>query len=49
MIIFQAFGLLTKPDDPEQSKKLKNSLLYIFIGMLIIAVGYIVTNFLVIN
>ena len=49
MIILQAFGLLTNPDNAEQSKKLKNSLLYIFIGMLIIAIGYIITNFLVIN
>jgi hypothetical protein len=38
-----------KPDDPDQTKKLKNSLLYIFIGIVIIAVGYILTNVLIIN
>jgi hypothetical protein len=30
-------------------KKIKNSLLYIFIGILVIWTWYIITNFLIIN
>lgn len=49
MILVQAFQLLLKPDNPDSMKKIKNSLLYIFIGILIIGTGYIITNFLIIN
>lgn len=49
MVLVQAFQLLLKPDNPDAMKKIKNSLLYIFIGILIIWSGYIITNFLIIN
>lgn len=49
MVLVQAFSLLLKPDSPDAMKKIKNSLLYIFIGILIIGTGYIITNFLIIN
>lgn len=49
VIIFQTFQLLLKPDKPEQMTSIKNSLLYIFIGILIIGAGYLITNFLIIN
>ena len=49
MVLFQAFQLLMKPDAPDAMKKIKNSLLYIFIGIIIIGTGYIITNFLIIN
>lgn len=49
MVLIQAFQLLLKPDSPDAMKKIKNSLLYIFIGILIIGTGYIITNFLIIN
>ncbi|HCY20643.1 TPA: hypothetical protein DIC40_02080 [Patescibacteria group bacterium] len=49
MVLVQAFQLLLKPDSPDAMKKIKNSLLYIFIGIIVIGTGYIVTNFLIIN
>lgn len=49
IIIFQTVQLLTKPDSPESMKSLKNSILYIFIGLLIIGSGYLITNFLIFN
>lgn len=49
MVLVQAFQLLLKPDSPDAMKKIKNSLLYIFIGIVVIGTGYIITNFLIIN
>lgn len=49
MVLVQAFQLLLKPDSPDAMKKIKNSLLYIFIWIIIIGTGYIITNFLIIN
>ncbi len=49
MVLVQAFQLLLKPDSPDAMKKIKNSLLYIFIGILVIWTWYIITNFLIIN
>ncbi len=49
IIIRQSFQLLTKPDDSNQFWKIKKSLLYIFIGILVIGAGYLITNFLIIN
>jgi hypothetical protein len=49
IIIFQTFQLLMKPDSPDQMKSLKNSVLYIFIGLVVIGAGYLITNFLIIN
>jgi len=49
IIIFQTISLLMKPDSPDQMKSLKNSLLYVFIGLMIIGAGYLITNFLIVN
>lgn len=49
MVLVQAFQLLLKPDSPDAMKKIKNSLMYIFIWILVIGTGYIITNFLIIN
>lgn len=49
MVLVQAFQLLIKPDSPDAMKKIKNTLLYIFVGILIIGTGYVITNFLIIN
>jgi len=49
IVIFQTVQLLMKPDDPNQIKKMKNTLLYIFIWILIIWAWYLIANFLVIN
>ncbi len=49
IIILQTVKLLIKPDDPAQIKSIKNSLLYMFIGILVIWAGYLIVNFLIIN
>jgi len=49
IIIFQTVQLLMKPDNPEQMKSLKNSLIYVFIGLMVIGAGYLITNFLIVS
>jgi hypothetical protein len=49
IIIIQTVKLLMKPDDPAQIKNIKNSLLYMFIGILILWAGYLIVNFAIIN
>ena len=49
IIIIQTIQLLTKPDDPAQIKSIKNSLLYMLIGILILGAGYLIVNFAIIN
>jgi len=49
IIIIQTIKLLTKPDDPAQLKSIKNSLLYMFIGILVLGAGYLIVNFAIIN
>ena len=49
VIIIQTVKLLMKPDDPAQIKSIKNSLLYMFIGILILWAGYLIVNFAIIN
>ncbi|MCF7835484.1 hypothetical protein K9M48_05590 [Candidatus Gracilibacteria bacterium] len=49
LIIIQTLQLLLKPDDPDRIKKIKKSLIYIFIGILVIGASYIITNVLIIN
>ena len=49
VIIIQTVKLLTKPDDPAQVKSIKNSLLYMFIGILLLGAGYLIVNFAIIN
>ncbi len=49
IIIVQTVKLLTKPDDPAQIKSIKNSLLYMFIGILVIGTGYLIVNFAILN
>ncbi len=49
IIIIQTIKLLTKPDDPAQVKNIKNSLLYMFIGILVLGAGYLIVNFAIIN
>jgi len=36
LIIFQTFQLLTNPDDPEIPKKMKKTVLYVAIGVIVI-------------
>ena len=49
VIIIQTVKLLTKPDDPAQIKSIKNSLLYMVIGIFILGAGYLIVNFAIIN
>lgn len=49
VIIIQTVKLLMKPDDPAQLKSIKNSLLYMFIGIFILWAGYLIVNFAIIN
>ena len=49
IIIFQTFQILTNPDKAENRQKIGKSIIYIFIWILIIWAGYVLTNFLVIN
>ena len=49
IIIIQTVKLLTKPDDPAQVKSIKNSLAYMFIGILVLGAGYLIVNFAIIN
>lgn len=47
IIIYQGFLLLTKPNDEETMTKLRKSLGYIFIWILIIWAAYLIANFLI--
>lgn len=49
MIIIQTIQLLTKPDDPKQMEKIKNTLLYVFIWIVLIWISYLIVNFVIIN
>lgn len=49
IIIIQSLQLLLKPDDAEKVKKIRKSIIFIFIWVLIIWAWYILTNVLIIN
>lgn len=49
IIIIQSLQLLLKPDDADKIKKIKKSIMYIFIWVLIIWTWYILTNVLIVN
>jgi hypothetical protein len=49
LIIVQTIQLLLKPSDEKQMTSVKNSLMYMLIGLLVIGTGYLIVNFLIIN
>lgn len=49
LIIVQTIQLLVNPSDEKQMTNVKNSLLYMVIGIVVIAAGYLIVNFLIIN
>jgi hypothetical protein len=49
IILVQTFEILMNPDKADNRQRIWKSILYIFIGILIIWAGYLITNFVVIN
>lgn len=49
ILIYQGYMLLMNPNDEEMATKLKKSLWYIFMGILIIGAWYLITNFFIIT
>ncbi len=49
LIIVEAINLLRNPTDEKQIDRIKKNFLYIIIGILIIGVSYVVTNFVVLQ
>jgi len=49
LIIFQTIQLLVKPDSADMMTKLKKTILYVGIGIVVIGAGYIISNVLIIN
>lgn len=49
LVIVQTVQLLVKPSDEKQMTSVKNSLMYMLIGLLVIGTGYLIVNFLIIN
>ena len=49
IIIIQTYQLLFQPSDEDRLKKIKSNFLYIFIWLAMIACGYLIVNFLLIQ
>ncbi len=49
LIIIQSYMLLTQPDDEEALSKIKGTIWYAFLGLVVIGTGYVITNFLLFN
>jgi len=49
IILVQTFEILMNPDKADNRQRIWKSILYIFIGILIIWAGYLITNFVIIN
>lgn len=49
LIVFQTFQMLTKPDDPGMMTKIKKTLMYVLIGVVVIGAGYLITNVLLVT
>lgn len=49
LIILESYMLLTQPDDEEALSKIKSTIGYAFLGLVIIGTGYVITNFLLFN
>ncbi len=49
IILVQTFEILMNPDKADNRQRIWKSIIYIFIGILIIGAGYLITNFLIIN
>lgn len=48
LIVIQVFQMIINPDDENLFTKVKNTFIYVFIGILIIWAGYLIANFFII-
>ena len=49
MIIWQTYQMLTKPDDASTFKTLRSTIMYAFLGLLLIGSAYLLANWLIIT
>lgn len=49
LIIIQGYRMFTKPDDPKNRERLKKTMLYVIIWVLVIWAAYVISNVLVLN
>lgn len=49
LIIIQAYRMFAKPDDPKNRERLKKTLLYVFIWVLVVGASYVISSLLVVN
>ena len=49
LIIIQGYRMFTKPDDPKNRERLKKTLLYVLIWILVIWASYVISNIVVLN
>ena len=49
LIIIQGYRMFAKPDDPKNRERLKKTLLYVIIWVLVIWASYVISNVLVLN
>ena len=49
IIVIQTYQMLVDPDDAAQLTKIRKTIMYAFIGIMIIGAGYLITNFVIIQ
>ena len=49
LIIIQGYRMFAKPDDPKNRERLKKTMLYVIIWVLVIGASYVISNLLVLN
>ena len=49
LIVIQAYRMFAKPDDPKNRERLKKTLLYVIIWVLVIWASYLISNVIVVN
>ena len=49
LIVIQGYRMFTKPDDPKNRERLKKTMLYVIIWVLVIWASYVISNVLVLN